>query len=589
MHRIRRWFKARGRDSLSSWTEGLLLAAYFRDMRWMPVALIAFGLLAAVFETIGISFAVLFLFAILGQSERLQDSAGILSGVYARIEGTFGHDQTLTAVLFFVLILANALLVYGYQVVTATTMNRVAERARNLIHHRYVTVGYGYLQKREHGELVHTLGTESWLISDAFYSFARIAVSLCALIVFAAGIFALSWMIALTAFSCALLVFVLLRLLSGKVNRLGQQLLAANQLLAERMLVSLTGMRTLRVFAQEPYLLRVFGRASTNVREVAIRMERIKGLIGPIGEVASLGTLIIIAVVGSRAGIDIPTIVACVLLLFRLQPHLREIEANRMALAGLAASLRSVRDLLEPSTKPWPVEGKREFPGLRQGISFDHVTFFHDTARRPTLDRLCFALPCGQTTLLAGPSGSGKTTILNLLLRLYEPAQGRILVDGTDLSEYTRASWLNQVSIAGQDVELIEGTVLQNIRLGQHDASMEEVRQVCELVEILDDIEVLPDGFHARIGAAGLSLSGGQRQRIGLARALLRKPRFLILDEAMSALEPDREFRIRKGIAQMLDGATILVVSHRADAPASADNIIRIADGRIIRDPQYAA
>lgn len=570
-----------GNQDRSVWWEAFRLLRYFKDFRWTPPLLVALGIAAALAETMGIGLAVMFLFAVLGQNEQIEEGGGLLGALYERIDQVFAGDTMMIAGVFLLLILLNASLAYLYQLVTASTMNRIAERARNLLHRQYVRIGYSYLQKKEHGELIHALGNESWRIADAFYSFARLGVSLATVGVFGAGVFVLSWEIGLTTFFCAVFFFLILRLLSRIIRRLGQQTLEANQILAERMLISLNGMRTLRVFAQEPYLLRVFGRASSNVRRVAIRMERIKALIGPISEVASLSTLIVIAAVGSQVGIGTPTIVACVLLLFRLQPHLREAESNRMELAGMTASVRNVGELLDPAGKPWPSDGAREFPGFTDRISFERTTFIHDPERGPTLDAVSFSIRQGETTLLAGPSGSGKTTILNLLLRLYEPDAGRILADGADIREFSRASWLSRIAIAGQDVELIEGTLLQNIRLGDHDAPMEAVERACAMVEFLDDIRALPHGFNTRIGAAGLSFSGGQRQRIGLARALLRDPDILILDEAMSALEPQREARIRARIAGMMQGRTVLVVSHRTDAAVGADAVIAIEGGRV--------
>jgi len=556
------------------------LAAYFTEQKWAALLMVVLGLGAALAETLGIGLAVMLLFALLDQSAQIMEGGGLLARLYGAIQSVFGASASLIAVVFFMLILFNALLIYAYQLMAATMLNLVAERLRDMVHRQYVTVGYRFLQQREHGELIHTLATETWTVSGAFFSIARIVVNMCAVLVFGLGIFALSWVVGLTALVCAVAVFALLRLLARPVRRLGQETLEANQILAERMLVSLTGMRTLRVFAQESYVLRVFGSASSRVRRLAVRTERIKALIGPLGELGSISTLIIIALVAKAAGVDVPTIVAAVLLLFRLQPHLQEIETHRMALAEMQASLRNVREMLDRSDKPWPTEGTLTFPGLVREVRFENVNFFHDPRRGPSLGDASFTIRRGETTALSGPSGSGKTTVMNLLLRLYEPDSGRILVDGTDLNDFTRASWLSRLAIAGQDVELIEGTVEQNIRLAAHDATIEEIRAVCEMVEILDDIECLPDGFDARIGAGGLNFSGGQRQRIGLARALLRDPEFLILDEAMSAIEPAREDRIRRRIAEMMRGRTILVVSHRSTPSIDADHTVFVENGR---------
>ena len=568
-------------DLVNPWQETLTLAHYTGQQRWVIPLMIVLGLAAALAETLSIGLSVLFLFALLDQGDELRSGDGLLSELYNRTEAIIGTDPSLIAIVFFALILLNALLVYANHVMTATMLNHIAERVRNRIHHQYVNVGYLFLQKREHGELIHTLATESWTVSEAFYSLARIGVNLCTVVVFGIGLFALSWVIGIVTLVCAFAVIGLLRILSRPVHRLGRKTLAANQILAERMLVSLNGMRTLRVFAKEDFILNAFESVSLRVRQLAVRTELVKSLIGPIGEVASLGTLIIIAIVAAKSGVSIPTIIASVLLLFRLQPHLSEIEANRLALAGMSASLRNVREILEMDDKPWPREGALKFPGFKNEIRFANVSFSHDPRRGPSLGSVSFSIRCGETTMIAGASGSGKTTILNMILRLYEPDSGEITVDGVDIGQFTRKSWLSALAIAGQDVELIDGTVAQNIRLGNQDSSDDAVREVCRMVEILDDIESMPDGFDTSIGAAGLNFSGGQRQRIGLARALLCDPKILILDEAMSALEPDREDRIRHRIDVKMEGLTVIVVSHRSNPSIHADATVFIKCGEM--------
>jgi ABC-type multidrug transport system fused ATPase/permease subunit len=574
--------KGQSREGLSAWREMRRLARYLGDQRASAVIMLFLGAGAALAETTGISFAVIFLFTLLGQNERLMASEGLLGDAFRWVGGVFGAEPFLIAGFFFTLILINAALIYAYQVITAVMLNRVAERMRDIVHERYVTVGYSWLQKKEQGALVHTLATDTWTVADAFFSLARIGVNLCAAGVFMLGLFALSWEIGLTAVASGLAVFFLLRLLAAPIRRYGDETLAANRILAERMLVSLHGMRTLRAFAQEDYLLRVFNITSSKVRRLAIRKEKLKALTGPLGEVASLGALIAIALIANAAGVEVATIVASVMLLFRLQPHLREFDANRLALAGMAAALRNVRETLDREGKPWPTDGKAEFAGLAREIRFESVTFSHDSRRAPSLSGVSFSIMKGERTLISGPSGSGKTTIINLLLRLYEPASGQITVDGVDLKSIARKSFLERVAVAGQDVDLIEGTIAQNLRLADREASIAEIRDVCAAVEILNEIEAAPGGIDAPIGAQGFNFSGGQRQRIGLARALLRRPEILILDEAMSALEPAMEQRIMARIAERMKGVAIIMVSHRAGAETMADRVINVRAGRIV-------
>jgi len=426
--------------------EALRLAPYLRRHAWAAPVLLVFGFAAAIMETLGVGLSALFLFAVLGQTEQLAEGGGFLAAVYARFAGVFDGSAVAIAMVFLAIIAAKAALIYAYQVATAVAMNRIAQDMRDKVHEIYVTVGYRHIQEREPGELINTLSTETWRVGDAAYSVGRIGVNLCAVAVFGAGLLVLSWQIALTAAVCALASFGLLRLLTLPLRRYGAELLAENEILTERMLVSLQGMRTLRAFAQEAYVLRVFSTVSSRVRRLAIRAEQIKALSSPVGELGSLGAIVLIALVAGMSGIDTPTTLAAVMLLFRVQPHMRELEGHRLTLSGMGASLRAVRKAIERQDKIWPTDGTADFAGLCSAIRFEDVSFIHDPRRPPSLDRVSFSISKGTVTALSGPSGSGKSTIINLLLRLYEPDSGRILVDGIDLLAIDRQRWLSRLA-----------------------------------------------------------------------------------------------------------------------------------------------
>ena len=570
------------RQATSTWREVAALGGHLGAFRWAPLALIALGLAAAFAEMIGVSVAVMFLFAMLDQSEALRGSDGLVARAFQTVEGVVGSDVTTIPAAFIAIIAFNSLLLYLYRGITANLLNRIAERMRDAVHHRYVTAGFRHLQSREQGELLHTLSTETWTASEAVDSVARIAINLCTAAVFGTGIFLLSWEIGLAAATAGAILFTLTRLLSAPARQIGERTLAANQILAERMLVSLHGMRTIRVFAQEPYVLRLFGAASSKVRRLAIKGEWLQALVRPIMEIGAVCALLALVAVAMAAQVDAPTTIAAGLLLFRLLPRLREMQNHNVALNVLTASMRNVREALEGPAAAPPPDGDRVFAGLRTAIRFENVVFAHAARATPALDGASFEIRRGEITALSGPSGSGKTTVVNLLMRLYEPDRGRILADDAPLADLTRESWLSRIALAGQDVELVEGTIAQNLRLARHDATYEEMRAACAMVEILEDVERIPGGFDARIGPAGTSLSGGQRQRIGLARALIRRPEILILDEALSAVEPALEDRIRERLMREMAGRTIVSVSHRRDGADWADALIRLERGRIL-------
>ncbi len=221
-------------------------------------------------------------------------------------------------------------------------------------------------------------------------------------------------------------------------------------------------------------------------------------------------------------------------------------------------------------------------PALDREIRFESVSFAYAGAPSPSLDQISFTIPAGSVTALVGMSGAGKTTIVNLLLRLYRQDSGSILVDGVRLDELNRESWLSRLTAAGQDVELIEGTVQDNLRVARPLADLSAMRAAAETAGILDTIEHLPQGFDSWIGQQGLKLSGGQRQRLGLARALLRDPDILILDEATNALNSGLEHKILRAIRQKLAGRTLLIITHRLETAMSADNVICIGAGRAL-------
>jgi ABC-type multidrug transport system fused ATPase/permease subunit len=210
------------------------------------------------------------------------------------------------------------------------------------------------------------------------------------------------------------------------------------------------------------------------------------------------------------------------------------------------------------------------------------VTFQYEPGAKLALKNATFEIPAGVTTALVGPSGAGKTTVINLLLRLYRPSSGMICVDDMPIAELRRTDWLGLLAVAGQDVDLVEGTVIDNLRMANNDATEEEVIAASRIAGVSEFIEPLPEGYGTWIGQQGLRFSGGQRQRIGLARAVLRDPEFLMLDEAMSALDRGLEGQIRRAIEERFAGRTILIITHRLETVLNADHTVRIEDGMII-------
>ncbi|MEE2527109.1 ABC transporter ATP-binding protein/permease [Hyphobacterium sp. HN65] len=220
-------------------------------------------------------------------------------------------------------------------------------------------------------------------------------------------------------------------------------------------------------------------------------------------------------------------------------------------------------------------------------VKFDHVSFAHE-GRDRSLDEVSFDLPPGSFTGVCGPSGAGKSTLLKLLFRFYDPASGRILIDGQDIRRVTQQSLRDQLGLVPQDVVLFNDTLRANIQYGNPDADEAALMAAAERARLGDFIRSLPQGLDTLVGERGLKLSGGEKQRVGVARAIIKNPRLLILDEATSALDSGTEEEVQKALNEAAQGRTTLAVAHRLSTIAGADQILVMEQGRIVERGTHA-
>jgi len=227
-----------------------------------------------------------------------------------------------------------------------------------------------------------------------------------------------------------------------------------------------------------------------------------------------------------------------------------------------------------PDSVPLPVP-------LRGAIRFEHVSFGYDPAR-PVLHDVSLEIAPGERVAILGPSGAGKSTLLTLVARLYDPVQGRVLLDGYDLRTVTLRSLRSQIAQVQQDTFLFTASALENLRYGRPDATLEEAVAAARVANAHEFLHALPEGYDTLVGERGVKLSGGQRQRLAVARALLVDAPVLLLDEPTSAVEPESEAQIIEALERLMRGRTTLVVSHRLSLARSADRVVIVADGRIV-------
>jgi ATP-binding cassette, subfamily B, bacterial MsbA len=220
-------------------------------------------------------------------------------------------------------------------------------------------------------------------------------------------------------------------------------------------------------------------------------------------------------------------------------------------------------------------------------IRVEHVSFAYDQ-RQPVLTDVSFEAKPGELVAIVGPTGAGKTTVMNLLHRFYDPTEGHITIDGQDLRQVTMDSWYRQIALVPQETILFGGTILDNIRYGDREATEEKVVAASRAAHAHDFIMSFPDRYQTIVGEKGINVSGGQRQRIAIARAIVKNPRILLLDEATSALDSESERLVQEALEQLMKGRTTFVVAHRLTTIQRADRILVLNKGRLVETGTHA-
>ncbi|MBM3501540.1 MAG: ABC transporter ATP-binding protein [Armatimonadetes bacterium] len=255
-----------------------------------------------------------------------------------------------------------------------------------------------------------------------------------------------------------------------------------------------------------------------------------------------------------------------------------------LLLQQAAAPCSRIWEIIDTESTLTDAPDATELTAVEGRIEFRQVCFAYDADSPPVLVDVNVDIRPGEVVALAGPSGAGKTTVANLVPRLYDVTSGAVLVDGIDVRQVTRSSLRRHMGIVPQETVLFATTVRENIAYGRDDATLEQVIAAAQAAQAHEFISAMPQGYDTDIGEGGVKLSGGQRQRIAIARALLRDPRILILDEATSSLDAESESAVQAAINRLLQGRTALIIAHRLSTIRDADRILVMERGRVVEE-----
>lgn len=348
---------------------------------------------------------------------------------------------------------------------------------------------------------------------------------------------------------------------------------------------NVSAIRVVKAFVREDYEKKRFGKASENVYNMFVRAENLVVLNMPIMQFAVYTCILLISWLGAKMIVsDTLTTGNLMSLLTYCMNILMSLMMLSMAFVMISMSVASgerIAEVLEEKSDLTNPE-KPVMEVADGSIVFEHVNFgYHKTAEEWVLSDINLDIKSGETIGIIGGTGSSKTSLVNLISRLYDASEGSVKVGGRDVKEYDMDALRNQVAVVLQKNVLFSGTILDNLRWGDENATREECIHACKLACADDFIESFPDGYDTYIEQGGTNVSGGQKQRLCIARALLKKPKILILDDSTSAVDTATDARIRKAFREEIPGTTKLIIAQRISSVQDADRIIVMEDGKI--------
>ena len=552
---------------------------------WLLSLMIALGILAALSEGVSIS-----LFIPLVQSQIGPVGGGLVGKISMLFQGIPTDTRLLWIGLSILLcVVLKNILSYTYSLLFLKVNASISHRLRCGVLHQVLSMSQSYLDTHGSGKLMNTLGTDTWRVSSAFTVLAGATINVCLALTLSLLLLLISWKLTLIAGCLLLLISQVVQLLSRSVKRLSRQATSANANLSQRMLETFHGLRLIRAFGRESHEQNRFEEASHQVSKIFLRMEKVSVLVNPLSEIFAASLLLgILLAMTMRTPAQLGASVTFLILLYRLQPRIRQLDADRVALNAFSASVEEVKSFLDKTDKPYLHSGARKLPSIEKAIVFENVSFHYGSEENAALENVSCSMAIGQTTALVGPSGAGKSSLINLICRFYDPSFGRVLIDGIPLPQLDLAWWRSQMALVSQDPFLFNASVAENIAYGKLDATREEVLEAARKANALRFIEDLPNGFETVLGDWGLRLSGGQRQRLALARAFIRDPKILILDEATNSLDLISEKVIQDALEEFGRSRTVLIVAHRISTIEHADKVIVLDGGRMVESGSVA-
>lgn len=542
------------------------LGAQIKEYKWASIATPVFMLLEVAVDTI----IPLLMASIIDNSVNMGDTRHIyIMGVWMIVAALFG---LLTGCLG---------AKYGAKAAMGFGKNLRAAMFRNI-----QTFSFANIDRFSSASLVTRMTTDVTNIQNAYMMLLRMAMRAPASIICAMAMtFFISPRLATIYLIAVIVLGALLLFISKAAMKYFDRAFKRYDDLNESVQENVSAIRVVKAYVREDYEKKRFSKAAQNIYDVFVKAESLVVYNSPLMQFTVYACILLISWLGAHMVVSSTLTTGD---LMALLTYCMNILMNLMMLSmvfvmislSLASARRISEVLNEQSTLHNPKEPLYDVPD--GSISFKHVTFrYSDTAETPVLSDINLDIKSGETIGIIGGTGSSKSSLVNLISRLYDTDTGSVIVGGHDVREYDMDTLRNKVAVVLQQNVLFSGTILENLRWGDKNATPDECIEACKMACADDFIESFPDKYNTYIEQGGTNVSGGQKQRLCIARALLKKPRILILDDSTSAVDTATDSKIRAALAKTIPGTTKLIIAQRISSVMDADRIIVMNDGKV--------
>lgn len=556
-------------------------AAKFRPK--LAVTIVCFSMIAAALEGIGLTF-LLPIMELAQNPETAQEAGGELGlfvSAFEFLRIPFELEYVMLSVgTVFVIRYTSSFLVGWFRAILGQDYVRHLQKK---VYNKALTAKVAYFDEQGSDDILNTIVTEASQGSNVVTQVTKILEQgLLTGMYLAIAVYISPFLTFLAAVLLGGLTYAIRKVVESG-STIGDRVAEANSRIHETAQAGMQGIRDVKLFGMNDELWSSFDEAINDRVKSSIKLKRNQISMSTFYDLATILTLLFLIYWGLVfSGLSLAALGVFLFAMFRLAPRASTLNGYFYNLEGQIPHLYRTQQFLEELEEMQePDGGKQPVPEDIDEVRFESVSFAYNN-NETIFDNLSFSIGGDDFAAFVGPSGAGKSTIAALLSRMYEPVDGEIRADGTSIHDVDIDDWRSQVSVVRQHPFIFNESLRRNVTIANRDANQEEIERVCEIAQVTEFLDELPDGYETTLGEEGVRLSGGQKQRVALARALLKDAELLVLDEATSDLDANIEETVHQAIESMDRDYAMLVIAHRLSTVINADCIYAVEDGEIV-------